>query len=54
MAAAIVVVPTPITVATRTPAMIDGVASGISTIINSWRGVMPIATPASTTERSTV
>ena len=43
IAAAIVAVPTPITVATRMPATIDGSASGSSTSRSSWRGVMPIA-----------
>ena len=52
MAAAIVAVPTPITVATRRPATIDGSASGSSTMNNSCRGVMPMATPASTTAGS--
>ena len=42
-AAAIVAVPTPITVATRMPATIDGSASGSSTRRNSWPGVMPSA-----------
>ena len=47
-AAAIVAVPTPITVATRIPATIDGSASGNSTRRNSWTGVIPSAMPAST------
>ena len=51
IAAAIVAVPTPITVATRRPATIDGSASGSSTMNSSCRGVMPMATPASTTRR---
>ena len=52
IAAAIVAVPTPMTVATRMPAMIDGKASGSSTSHSSWRPVIPIATPASITARS--
>ena len=52
IAAATVAVPTPITVATLSPATIEGIASGNSTRSKSWRGVMPIATPASTTEGS--
>ena len=47
IAAAIVAEPTPTTAATRTPATIDGSASGSSTCRSSSRGVMPIATPAS-------
>ena len=47
MAAAIVAVPTPTTAATRTPATMDGSASGSSTCRSSSRGVIPIATPAS-------
>ena len=43
IAAAIVGVPTPMTVATRTPATIDGSASGNSTRNSSCRGVIPIA-----------
>ncbi len=54
IAAAIVAVPTPTTAATRTPATIDGSASGSSTIHSNWRDVMPIATPASMTARSTL
>ena len=49
IAAAMVAVPTPTTAATRIPATIDGSASGSSTMNSSWRGVIPIATPASTT-----
>ena len=52
-AAAIVAVPTPITVATRMPATIDGSASGSSTRRNSWPGVMPSAIPASINDGST-
>ena len=52
IAAAIVADPTPTTAATRTPATIDGSASGNSTCRSSSRGVMPIATPASRIDRS--
>ena len=52
IAAAIVAVPTPITVATRIPEMIYGSASGSSTRKSSWRRVIPIATPASITALS--
>ena len=51
IAAAIVAEPTPTTAATRTPATIDGSASGSSTCRSSSRGVMPIATPASRIDR---
>ncbi len=54
IAAAIVAVPTPMTVATRTPEMICGSASGSSTIQSRWRRVMPTATPASSTAGSIV
>ena len=47
IAAAMVAEPTPTTAATRTPATIDGSASGSSTWRSSWRGVIAIATPAS-------
>ena len=47
IAAAMVADPTPTTAATRTPATIDGSASGSSTWRSSSRRVMPIATPAS-------
>jgi len=53
-AAAMVAVPTPITVATLTPATICGNASGSSTMRSSCRFVMPIATPASMIARSMV
>ena len=43
--------PTPTTAATRTPATIDGSASGSSTCRSSCRGVIPIASPASTNRR---
>ncbi len=52
IAAAIVAAPTPTTAATRTPATIDGNASGNSTWRSSSRGVMPIATPASRIDAS--
>ncbi len=52
IAAAMVADPTPTTAATRTPATIDGNASGNSTCRSSSRGVMPIATPASRTDAS--
>ncbi len=52
IAAAIVADPTPTTAATRTPATMDGSASGSSTCRSSSRGVMPIATPASRIDRS--
>ena len=52
IAAAIVADPTPTTAATRTPATIEGSASGSSTCRSSSRGVIPIATPASRTDRS--
>ena len=47
MAAAMVTVPTPTTVATRMPATMAGRASGSSTRTRRWRGVMPIAVAAS-------
>ena len=53
IAAAMVADPTPTTAATRTPAMIDGSASGSSTCRSNWRAVIPIATPASRTDGST-
>jgi hypothetical protein len=52
IAAAIVADPTPTTAATRTPAMIEGSASGSSTCRRSSRRVIPIAMPASRTDRS--
>ena len=53
IAAAIVAVPTVVTVATRTPARIVGAARGSSTCHNSCRSVMPIATADSRTAGST-
>src|SRR3954468_19515553 len=47
MAAAMVADPTPTTAATRTPATIDGSASGSSTWRSSSPSVIPIATPPS-------
>ena len=47
IAAAIVTVPTPMTAATRMPAMIDGIASGNSTWVRRWPAVIPIASAAS-------
>src|SRR5258705_14024953 len=47
IAAAMVAEPTATTAATRTPATIDGSASGSSTWRNSSRDVIPMATPAS-------
>ena len=53
-AAAMVVVPTPITVATRMPETMAGSASGSCTSRSNCPSVMPMATPASTTAGSTV
>ena len=52
MAAAMVAVPTPTTLATRIPATMDGTANGSSTIVSNCRDVMPIATPDSMTDGS--
>ena len=52
-AAAIVATPTPITVATRTPAKITPIASGISTFHNNCPPVIPIPRPASRMAGST-
>src|SRR6185295_16684560 len=52
IAAAMVADPTPTTAATRTPATIDGSASGSSTCRSNSRGVIPMAIPASRIEAS--
>ena len=48
-----VAVPMVVTVAMRSPATIDGTASGISTCQRIWRGVIPIARADSRTAGST-
>src|SRR5262245_14735750 len=53
MAAAMVAVPTQITVATRTPARITPRARGNSTWKSSWRSVIPMPRPASRIAGST-
>jgi hypothetical protein len=53
MAAAMVATPTEMTVATRTPERITGAASGSSTCRRICASVIPIATAASRTLRST-